>query len=190
MDFDGLRLGIPVWHLSFATPRWMRSFINRVIGIWGTFATNVFFFCFFACLKNLQVMMIHLKKKMCIRSGIFFGEDHIQTFPHHFKPERLLYASMMQQFSILTPQDSLNCNLLEAFLEIHQAKGENLEVTGLPFCQEMVHEKPSFFVERNCHWMMRGGYLHILFETRTCNSGSENPRVISARYLRSVVDPL
>lgn len=53
-------------------------------------------------------------------NGLKWQRD-VRVFSHHFKPERLLYAFMMQQFSILTPQDSLNCNLLEAFLEIHQA---------------------------------------------------------------------
>ena len=128
MDLDGLRLGIPVWHLSFATPRWMRSFINRVIGIWGSSATNMCFFCcFLACdddspkEKDMHPIRSFLGIKTAFKR--FEVTKKCEVFSHHFKPERLLYAFMMQQFSILTPQDSLNCHLLEAFLEIHQAKG-------------------------------------------------------------------
>ena len=117
----------------------------------------VCFVCFFGCFKNLQVMMIHLKKKMCIRSGIFLVKTTVKRFEitkkcegfsHHFKPERLVWRRNSRfnwfasaRFSQLPPSRGISRN----------TSGQRVKTLSwpagcvLPFCQEMAHEKPSFF---------------------------------------------
>lgn len=75
-----------------------------------------------------------------------FRGEGVRGFPI-ISSQKGLYDAEILGLTNLPPRDSLSCHLLEAFLEIHQAKGWKMVKTWpagcvLPFCQEMVHEKP------------------------------------------------